>query len=231
MSNLIDTHFHLDCCKNHAQLYEQINREKQYTLCVTNTPQAFEKCINIYPETKYVKFALGYNPQVVAETKFNSFLFMKNLSKTRYIGEVGLDFSPNLVKYKEEQFKVFDFICKVATMNNKVLTVHSRKAEREVLEILKYNQVERAILHWYIGEEELVSKFIEQGCYFSVNNKMINSQKGMNIIRCIPKNRLLIESDMPFANKDKKEIETSYERIQTLISVEQIRRNFKDLLK
>ncbi|HHX61492.1 MAG TPA: TatD family deoxyribonuclease [Epulopiscium sp.] len=202
MTHLIDTHMHLDGCKNHKEIYEKINKLKQYTLCVTNTPQDFERCIKTYPETKYLKFALGFNPQYAGEKKFNSFIFMRNIKKTKYIGEVGLDFTKPFVKYKDEQIKIFDFICKIAANNNHIMSIHSRGAEKEVLEILIKNNVKRAILHWYTGDVGLIDRFIEEGYYFSINDRMGKGEKGKEIINRIPKDRKLIETDYPYNNSE-----------------------------
>jgi TatD DNase family protein len=62
MSRLIDTHFHLDHYRNHAMLFNKINELKHYTLCMTNNPGVFLSCKSMYPETKYIKFALGAHP-------------------------------------------------------------------------------------------------------------------------------------------------------------------------
>ena len=78
MGYLIDTHFHLDFYRDHKFWYDRINELEQYTLCVTNSPEIYHSCKRLYPETKYVKFALGYNPQVSANTPFN-----KRLLKTK----------------------------------------------------------------------------------------------------------------------------------------------------
>ncbi|MDZ4954497.1 TatD family deoxyribonuclease [Clostridium perfringens] len=198
MINLIDTHFHLDYYKNHAKIYYDINKLKQYTLCVTNSPEVFESCIDLYKETKYVRFALGYNPQCIKEFPFNKKAFLRCINKTKYIGEVGLDFSKQYIQYKEKQVDIFDYICKVAARENKILSIHSRKAEKEVLKILKSNGVKYAILHWYTGPLELIDDFIKEGYYFSINPTMINSIKGIKIINKIPKERILVESDGPF---------------------------------
>ena len=59
IQHLIDTHFHLDYYKEHQKIYDGINERKQYTLCMTNSPGVYISCKRIYPETKYLKFALG----------------------------------------------------------------------------------------------------------------------------------------------------------------------------
>lgn len=197
MINLIDTHFHLDYYENHKKIYDDINKLKQYTLCVTNVPEVFESCFDLYKQTKYLKFALGYNPQMIKEIPFNKNSFLRCLDKTKYIGEVGLDFSKNYIIYKNDQLKVFDYICNVAARNNKILSIHSRKAEKEVLMLLKKNRVKYAIMHWYTGSCDIIDEFIKQGYYFSVNPSMMNSISGKRIIKHIPLEKILVESDGP----------------------------------
>ena len=195
---LIDTHFHLDFYRDHKFWYDQINELRQHTLCVTNSPEVFISCKRLYPETKYVKFALGYNPQISASTPFNKKLFLSQLGSTKYIGEVGLDFSSKNLCSKAAQIKAFEFICHNAAKYNKLLTIHSRKAEKDTLAILMRNGIKRAIIHWYTGDLETLEMFIKAGYYFSINASMCVTAKGQNIIKHIPIDKILVESDGPF---------------------------------
>lgn len=196
---LIDTHFHLDFYRDHKFWYDKINELKQYTLCVTNSPEIFFSCKKLYPETRYVKFALGYNPQISTNTPFNKRLFLSQLSSTNYIGEVGLDFSTKNICSKTAQIEAFDFICHNAAKYNKVLSVHSRKAEKDTLAILMQNRVKRAIIHWYTGDLETLEMFVKAGYYFSINANMCVTSKGQSIVKHIPIDKILVESDGPFA--------------------------------
>ena len=38
MRGLIDTHFHLDMYRNYEEVFHYLEKEKQYTLCMTNSP-------------------------------------------------------------------------------------------------------------------------------------------------------------------------------------------------
>lgn len=149
--NLIDTHFHLDFYRDHRKWYDYVNRQKQYTLCVTNSPGVYYSCKKIYPETKYLKFALGYNPRNIISERFDKGLFDRLLGETKYIGEVGLDFTGKLKDKQKDQIQCFDYIC-AAISNYQMLSIHSKNAEKAVLEILKCHKVKKAILHWYSGD-------------------------------------------------------------------------------
>ena len=194
---LIDTHFHLDFYRDHKKWYDYINQMYQYTLCVTNSPGVYYSCKRMYPETKYLKFALGYNPKMISSEQFDKRLFNHLLSETKYIGEIGLDFSRKHKGYQKEQEQCFDYICAAAS-NTQVLSVHSNNAESAVLDILKKNNVKKAILHWYTGDLVTLEKLINCGYYFSINANMLKSSKGQVVIKRIPIERILVESDGPF---------------------------------
>ncbi|OSB19159.1 hypothetical protein B2H94_08645 [Clostridium sporogenes] len=239
MNNLIDTHFHLDYYRNHKEVYNGINKLKQYTLCVTNQPEVFESCIDIYKTTKYIKFALGYNPKITGEIAFNKKSFLRNLDRTKYIGEVGLDFNNKYQNMKSSQIKNFNFICEQASEHNKLMTVHCNKAEQELYNIIKRNNNRKVILHWYSGNLFWIEKFLELGCYFSINANMVKSKKGMQLIKSMPLDKLLIESDGPFSKINRRKFTYDklyqvYDDLENLIEKKNLKNiiynNFKNLI-
>lgn len=204
MSNLVDFHVHIDYYKDYLKIYDWYNTNKVYALFVTNLPEIYERCIKIFKSSKYVKFALGYNPQLIAREKFNKQVFNKYLNTTKYVGEVGLDFSGEFIAHKSLQIEVFDYICNKSSKNNKILSIHSRNAEKEVLDILRVNKVKFAVFHWYTGELKVIDDIVNEGYYFSVNSSMLRSNKGRKVITKIPIDRILIETDGPFSKFNNK---------------------------
>lgn len=205
MSNMVDLHMHLADFKQRKELLDKISAHKQYTLCMSNSPEEYVDLLKCKYQDKYLKLALGFHPQYSTVMKFNSLLFMKNISTTQYIGEIGLDFSKQYIGKKEEQKKIFEFICDVASRNNKLLSIHCVQAEDDLFHIMEKAKVSYAILHWYSGKIERISNFINKGYYFSINSKMINSNKFDEIICKIPSNRILVESDAPYTIKSEKQ--------------------------
>lgn len=198
MTNLSDMHIHIDYFKDYKGMYNAFESSKNFALFVTNLPEIFQKCINVFPESKYVKLGLGYNPQLAGKYDFNQELFDSMLPYTKYVGEVGLDYSKEFIDTKMIQRSAFDYICSQSAKYKRVMSIHSRRAEEDVLSLLKVNNVEHAIFHWYSGNKEVAYKIIENGYYFSVNYSMLTSKKGIDLIRAIPLDRLLIETDAPF---------------------------------
>ena len=194
---LSDMHFHLDGYPNHKQIYNQINESRQFTLCVTNSPDIYEACLSTYKETQFVHFALGMHPfQKMTEASVDKFQrFAKN---ARYIGEVGLDFSKASTTIQEKQIHVFSSCLRLAG-ERKIFSIHSLRAEKQVYEILKLqNRANKYIMHWYCGDIDILKKLVILGCYFSINIKQLTNNQ--DVVRAIPKERILVESDAPIGS-------------------------------
>ena len=236
MQGLIDTHFHLDMYKNYNEIYKMIVAEKQYTLCMTNSPGVYLSCKNIFGDNKYIKFALGFHPLNTDLKEKDLRDFMKMLQWTEYVGEIGLDYTKSTGINKDQQIKRYKKIVEACTEKNKVMSVHIRGAEEITLKILGKYCPRRCILHWYTGNVELQKEFIRLGCYFSVNASMV---KNMDVVNKIPKNRLLIESDGPYSKVNGKKFSPTllleeYELIAKSLNEPELIRvvfdNFKNLL-
>lgn len=199
MAKLIDTHFHLDYYKNHKEIYKLINELEQYTICMTTSPGIYYSCKRMYDETKYLKFALGFHPQS-NELNMNDFIDFKRLFKeTKYIGEVGLDFTSRYIKTKGVQEKYFKEIIKMCAEENKLISVHLRNANSIGIDIIKEYMPRKCIIHWFKGSKAEMDKLIEIGCYFSINENMVKNSKENQLLLSVPKERILIESDGPFS--------------------------------
>lgn len=217
MKGLIDTHFHLDHYKNFREQAQRINKLEQYTICVTNSPGIFCSCERMLPESKYLRHAIGFHPQDPSLNKNDLSDFMKLLNRTRYVGEIGLDFSKKSNNDFDFQIYVFERIIERCSKENKIMTVHIRKAEKEAYDILKKYQPQKCIIHWYTGTEEYLHKLISIGCYFSINSNMVQSTKSEKY-KLIPQNRILMESDGPYTKVAGKKFDPTllleaYERV------------------
>jgi len=203
---LYDTHFHLDLQKNVKAAIEEINANKIYTIAMTNLPVLYEKEKQQY-DSPYIRTALGFHPELVGEYKKYIPLMWEKLSEARYIGEVGLDFTDKT--YQADQVSFFsELVQRCRKDENKIISIHSRKAEREVLDVLDDAFSFKAILHWYSCDESLLNRAVKMGCYFSVNGNMLKSRKIERMLEIVPKNRILLETDSPFGDTIKSHAES-----------------------
>lgn len=195
---MIDAHIHIDFYDNPGKIIREIVNNDISAVFVTHLPELYEKQKAIIQKIPQVFLAVGFHPILVNEYEFKKEIFINALGTTKFIGEVGLDFSvARSEKSRCKQKSVFEIICENSAGH--ILSIHSRLAERDVLEILRINKVENAIFHWYTGAKDLIPQILDEGYYFSVNPAMLKSNKGKGILKEIPLNRLVIETDVPFS--------------------------------
>lgn len=199
---IIDTHCHIDLYKDPKSILDLCEKHKTIVLSMTNLPSHFEMGLPFFQSMKYVRPCLGMHPlhADLHEKEFSA--FERNLSKTSYIGEVGLDFSREGISSKKIQVQSFEKILQLVSGQKKILSIHSRGAEKEVLELLIKNKINTAIFHWYSGGLNLIDEIIRGGFYFSINPSMVKSVSGRKIISKIPKEFVLTETDGPFVSEE-----------------------------
>lgn len=204
--SLVDFHCHLDLFPDFENLVRECDEAELYTLAVTTTPRAWSRNYELASTTRYVRAALGLHPQLVAEHGDEITLFERLLPETRYVGEVGLDAGPTYFRSLDRQRKVFRRVLEAcAFAGNKVLSVHSVRATSQVLDMVENHLPRgrsRVVLHWFSGSKAEAQRAVELGCWFSVNAAMLENDRMAAIVRTVlPIERLLTETDGPFANK------------------------------
>ncbi len=203
---MMDLHCHIDLYPEPLSIIEKAKDAGLYVLSVTTTPKAWEKTHALTSHIPRFQTSLGLHPQLAHLREHELDLFDLLFNMTDYIGEIGLDGSQEYRQYLPNQFRVFRHILKKCQDNpNKILTVHSRGASNEVLsELEKFGNVGNVILHWYSGTKRDLERALNLNCWFSVGPAMINSSKGKKIISWIPHDKILLETDGPFATNNGK---------------------------
>lgn len=231
---MIDMHCHFDMVDNPVKYITENERKKIITIGMTNLPSHFQLGRNHVINYKYIRLALGLHPLRAYEHEKEYSIFRKYVNETSYIGEVGLDFSSEGGVTKEIQIKSFEFVLDCVKGKRKILSLHSRRAEKEVLEMLCDRNIENAIFHWYSGSLNILERIINSGFYLSINSSMINSENGRKIISKIPMRLILTETDYPFIEKP--DINSVYKYLSSLWNTSEseveliIEENFKRLL-
>lgn len=195
---IIDTHCHFDMMPNPEAYITGKEKAGDIVIGMTNLPSHFRMGQVHMRGYKHVRLALGLHPLLVAESKSELIDFRQLVDQTSYIGEIGLDFSKEGKASKNEQISVMREILTELRGKNKIVSVHSRKAEKELFDLLCEYDIKNVIFHWYSGSVDLIPSILQQGYYFSINEAMCRSKKGQSIIKYIPKDRVLTETDAPY---------------------------------
>lgn len=199
---IYDTHCHLDLIENMPQIIREIENDQIGIFAVGTTPKAYQKEIKLCENCRNIHVGLGLHPQLVASGYDDMALFEILIEKSFYVGEVGLDFTREYIKTKELQIKIFQKIIDLCEeYGEKIISIHSLKSAGCVLDILQDSQKRKNniyILHWFTGTMGELKRAVEMGCYFSINPRMFKTKSGIEIIKRIPIERVVLESDAPF---------------------------------
>lgn len=203
---MIDFHCHLDLYHNPMKIYDEVNKKNAEVLAVTTSPRAFIKTSQHFSWSSHVRVALGFHPELIAQRPAEKELFFEQLNNSRFIGEIGIDGSQRLKESLPEQKDFFnEVIHAVSISGKKILSIHSRSAVKDVLQILEKHEGSYVpILHWFTGSVKEAEKAIELGCWFSINPNMCYTNSGRKIINYLPIDRILPETDAPFTQKSDK---------------------------
>jgi TatD DNase family protein len=201
---VIDLHAHLDLYPDPVATMKECVERNLFVLSVTTTPSAWSGTAALAKDATRIRTAIGLHPQIAQERQGELALFEELLPQSRYVGEIGLDGGPELKATWEAQRRVFEEILRMCgAAGGRIMTIHSRRAATQVLECLaSSDDAGVAVLHWFSGSRRELQRAIDLGCWFSVGPAMLSGEKGRAMASIMPPDRLLTESDGPFAQID-----------------------------
>ncbi len=201
---MIDFHCHLDLYPDPARIVDDCRRRGLYVLSVTTTPTAWKGTSALAGDAPRVRTALGLHPQLAHERRGELPLFDELLPQIRYVGEIGLDGTPEFRPYWHAQIAVFEHIlARCSEVGGRIMTVHSRRASSGVLDrVAAFPSAGTVVLHWFSGSARDLYRAVKLGCWFSVGPGMLKSERGRALAARMPPERVLPESDGPFAQID-----------------------------
>ena len=206
---LIDSHCHLDRLKaapDQASLKLIVDSAKaqgvDYLLCVNVRQQGFEAMRDKVSIFDNVFLSSGVHPLDVQEgLDIAKIAEYANDARVVAIGETGLDyFYADETKILQQQ--CFEQQIALATQVNKPLIVHTRDAREDTIAMLKAGNADRVggVLHCFTENWEMAKAAIDLGFYISVSGIVTFKNAGelRSVIRKVPKDRLLVETDSPY---------------------------------
>jgi len=115
------------------------------------------------------------------------------------IGETGLDFhydhSP-----REVQERVFRTHIVASQVSGLPLIIHAREADDEVARVLREERAPPGVLHCFSSGRGLAEAALDLGFYISISGIVTfrNAEELRAIVRDVPLDRLLVETDAPY---------------------------------
>jgi len=116
------------------------------------------------------------------------------------IGECGLDFNRNYSPHPDQE-KWFVAQLELGIELNKPLFLHSRDAHPRFSEILRSKKPQKAVAHCFTGGKEELHSYLDLGLFIGITGWICDERRGrhlLELVREIPKDRLLLETDAPY---------------------------------
>lgn len=205
---LFDTHAHLNAEQYNEDLEQVIERAKsekvEKIVVVGFDRPTITRAMELIEAYDFMYAAVGWHPVDAIDMTDEDLAWIKELSqheKVVAIGEMGLDYywdkSP-----KDVQKEVFRRQIALAKEVNLPIIIHNRDATEDVVTILKEEGAAEVggIMHCFTGSLEIAKACMEMNFYISFGGPVTfkNAKKPKEVVKDIPSDRLLIETDCPY---------------------------------
>ncbi|HIU72454.1 MAG TPA: TatD family hydrolase [Candidatus Galloscillospira excrementipullorum] len=202
---LFDSHAHYDDARfdpdRDALLSSMPQRGVSRILCVAADLDSADKCLALAERYPFVYAAAGVHPHEAksfAPDQSDRLRAQLAHPKCVALGEIGLDYALDLSP-RDLQRAVFSYQLRLAKVLDKPVIIHDREAHADTLALLKDAGC-RGVVHCYSGSVEMARELVGMGFYLSFTGVITfaNARKSHEVLRAVPRDRLMIETDAPY---------------------------------
>ena len=207
---LVDAHAHLYAAAFADDLDDVLARAAergvQAVLCVSETLPEAQRVIELADRHPLIKPCAGLYPTILdrdAAAEMLAFI-RRHQDRLAAIGEVGLDYWK--VQEAADRELQRDILAQHVALSRELdlpLNVHSRSAGRHAIAWLQEYGARRVLLHAFDGKAATARAGVEAGYYFSIPPSIVRSPQKQKLVRHLPLEHLLLESDSPVLGPDK----------------------------
>ena len=205
---MIDSHCHLNFKELSQNIENIIKNSKQNNitsiLSINTKPEDFEEHLNLIKNYDSIYISYGLHPSDVNtfnQISLQNFDRICTNKKVIGIGETGIDLYNNY-EYVKEQRQVFETHIESSIKNDLPLIIHQRNSENEIIDILKNYKSNnlKIVFHCFTGSIDLLKFCLDNNYYISISGIITfkNASGLRDIIKNVPLNSILIETDSPF---------------------------------
>ena len=213
-NKIVDSHCHLDFDDYNNDLDSVIHNAKlndvEYLLSISVNLEKFKNIHDITKKYKNVWCTTGIHPNNVpkniSDDKFDSIIeqLEENINKPKVVGlgETGLDYFRESHN-KHNQIKFFEGHLEISSLTNNPVIIHTRDAESDTISTLKNflkKKEVKGLIHCFTSTKEMAEAALDIGFYISISGVITfkNAKDLVDVVRYIPLDRLLVETDSPY---------------------------------
>ncbi|HET6604845.1 MAG TPA: TatD family hydrolase [Xanthomonadaceae bacterium] len=147
----------------------------------------------------------GVHPHHAADYDADTDALLRELAArdpVRAVGETGLDYHRNYSP-RADQLRAFEQQLQIAVDTGKPLFLHQRDAHADLIACLDpvRDRIARAVVHCFTGSREELYDYLDRDLYIGITGWLCDERRSAHLrqlVREIPADRLLIETDAPY---------------------------------
>ena len=185
---LIDAHAHLD---KYGELLDealqQIEQNRIFTIANAMDLPSYFQLKDVAARSDLILPTFGIHPRRAPEYADRLSELSPFIERSPAIGEIGLDF--HWIEDRSQypaQLKVLEYFLASAREQKKIINLHTKGAEKKILDLLEHYDLQRAIVHWYSGPLDILSALVQFGAYFTVGVELLYSDTIQTIAKKSP---------------------------------------------
>lgn len=199
---MIDVHAHLcypDFDKDINQVIAKAKEEIDGVIVSSARYEEGKKVLALVKKHPGFLFAtLGYHPTEGTDPEGVLKLIEQNHDSIVGVGEAGLDYHwEDDLKKRDQQKVIFAKFIEAAQRFHLPLVIHSWDAEPDCFQMVRDRKLQ-CVFHCYSGQLDLLKQIIDKGFYVSMSTHITFSKHHKTLIKSIPLENLLLETDSPF---------------------------------
>lgn len=210
MRGLIDSHCHLDRLdlqpfnNDFSQLIQStLDAGVEHMLCVCIDTESYPAMLSLVEPYPSISISVGVHPNDKErhEPEPEELVALAGHPKNLAIGETGLDYfrSTGDLEWQRERFRQH---IRAAHICNKPLIIHTRAAGADTIMVMREERASEpgGVMHCFTEDWEMASKALDMGFYISFSGIItFNSANDLReVVKRVPMDRLLIETDAPY---------------------------------
>ena len=206
---LFDAHAHLAAPEFAEDLAAVLARAEAAgvvgIVTVGETPAEAERILDLARRHPLIKPAAGLYPTRLdpGAAAALAAVARRNADRLVALGEVGLDrwAVKTEAEWRAQEAMLTECIA-LANALDLPLNVHSRSAGRHTIALLREHGARRVLLHAFDGKAASAREGMEAGYYFSIPPSVVRSPQKQKLVRHLPLDCLLLETDSPVLGPD-----------------------------
>jgi len=207
MALIFDSHAHYDDEQFDEDREELLKELKENgvgaILNMSSDYESVKRTVELAEKYDFIYGAVGIHPehadQYNEEVRKELTEILKG-EKFKAVGEVGLDYYWDSNPPKEVQIRVLRDQYELAKSLGMPIILHDRESHGDILKIAKEYKDVVSVFHSYSGSVEMAREIIRIGGYIGISGVLTfkNARKLPDVVKEIPLERMLIETDAPY---------------------------------